>query len=148
LYGLVRDDKPLGEIAETQISSDTLTERQAAQDDRMDWLDLQAICNALLRDTHEASFRDRLERLQRQLVRHTQRNPDGTLFALIYLSSTELRMYSATHAMLVSVMCMLAAKDVLELAGTGAVLGRHGCADHELQHDGHAGQACSATGTA
>ncbi len=113
LYGLVRDDKPLGEIAETQISSDTLTERQAAQDDRMDWLDLQAICNALLRDTHEASFRDRLERLQRQLVRHTQRNPDGTLFALIYLSSTELRMYSATHAMLVSVMCMLAAKDVL-----------------------------------
>lgn len=113
LYGLVRDDKPLGEIAETQISSDALTERQAAQDDRMDWLDLQAICNALLRDTHETSFRDRLERLQRQLVRHTQRNPDGTLFALIYLSSTELRMYSATHAMLVSVMCMLAAKDVL-----------------------------------
>lgn len=113
LYGLVRDDKPLGEIAETQISSDALTERQAAQDDRMDWLDLQAICNALLRDTHETSFRDRLERLQRQLMRHTQRNPDGTLFALIYLSSTELRMYSATHAMLVSVMCMLAAKDVL-----------------------------------
>ncbi len=113
LYGLVRDDKPLGEIAETQISSDALTERQAAQDDRMDWLDMQAICNALLRDTHETSFRDRLERLQRQLVRHTQRNPDGTLFALIYLSSTELRMYSATHAMLVSVMCMLAAKDVL-----------------------------------
>lgn len=113
LYGLVRDDKPLGEIAETQISSDALTERQAAQDDRMDWLDLQAICNALLRDTHETSFRNRLERLQRQLVRHTQRNPDGTLFALIYLSSTELRMYSATHAMLVSVMCMLAAKDVL-----------------------------------
>lgn len=113
LYGLVREDKPLGEIAETQISSDALTERQAAQDDRMDWLDLQAICNALLRDTHETSFRDRLERLQRQLVRHTQRNPDGTLFALIYLSSTELRMYSATHAMLVSVMCMLAAKDVL-----------------------------------
>ncbi len=113
LYGLVRDDKPLGEIAETQISSDALTERQAAQDDRMDWLDLQAICDALLRDTHETSFRDRLERLQRQLMRHTQRNPDGTLFALIYLSSTELRMYSATHAMLVSVMCMLAAKDVL-----------------------------------
>lgn len=113
LYGLIRDDKPLGEIADTKISSDTLTERQAAQDDRMDWLDLQSIANSLLRDTHAESFRDRLERLHRQLVRHMQRNADGTLFALIYLSATELRMYSATHAMLVSVMCMLAAKDVL-----------------------------------
>jgi HD-GYP domain-containing protein (c-di-GMP phosphodiesterase class II) len=113
LYGLVRDDKPLGQIAETQISSGTLTERQAEQDDRMDWLDLQSIANALLRDTQAESFRERLERLHRQLLRHIQRNPDGTLFALIYLSATELRMYSATHAMLVSVMCMLAAKDVL-----------------------------------
>ncbi len=113
LYGLVRDEKPLGEIAHTQISSETLTERQAVQDDRMDWLDLQAISNALLRDSQPASFRERLDRLQRQLLRHTQRNPNGTLFALIYLSSSELRMYSATHAMLVSVMCTLAARDVL-----------------------------------
>eukprot|EP01030_Chromulinospumella_sphaerica_P018985 gene18985-18860_t len=90
-----------------------MTERLASQDDRMDWLDMQSISHALLRDTHEASFRERLQRLQRQLARHTQRNPDGTLFALIYLSATELRMYSATHAMLVSVMCMLAARDVL-----------------------------------
>ncbi|WP_296510138.1 hypothetical protein [Rhodoferax sp.] len=113
LYGLVREDKPLGEIADTKISGDALTERQAEQDDRMDWLDLQSISNALLRDTHPASFRDRLDRLLRQLRRHSQRNPDGTLFALIYLSATELQMYSATHAMLVSVMCTLAAKEVL-----------------------------------
>jgi HD-GYP domain-containing protein (c-di-GMP phosphodiesterase class II) len=113
LYDLVRDDKSLGEIADTKLSGDALTERQAAQDDRMDWLDLQAICNALLRDTQPLSFRSRLDRLQRQLFRHTKRNPDGTLFALIYLSAAELQMYSATHAMLVSVMCMLAAKEVL-----------------------------------
>jgi HD-GYP domain-containing protein (c-di-GMP phosphodiesterase class II) len=113
LYVLVREDKSLGEIADTKISGEALLERQAEQDDGMDWLDLQAISNALLRDNHPPSFRNRLDRLHRQLVRHIQRNPDGTLFALIYLSATELRMYSATHAMLVSVMCTLAAKEVL-----------------------------------
>lgn len=113
LYGLVRDDKTLGKIAETQISNDVLTERPTEQDERMDWLDMQAITNALLRVADPVSFRDRLDRLHQQLVQHAQRNPDGTLFALIYLSAAEVRMYSATHAMLVSVMCMLAAKDVL-----------------------------------
>lgn len=113
LHGLVRAEKSLGEIANTQISGETRSARQASQDDRMDWLDLQAIANTLLRDTQPASFQERLERLQRQLMRHIQRNPDGALFALIYLSASELRMYSATHAMLVSVMCMLAAKEVL-----------------------------------
>ncbi|WP_294769315.1 hypothetical protein [uncultured Rhodoferax sp.] len=113
LYDLVREDKSIGEIAGTQITNDSASERQAEQDDRMDWLDLQEIANSLLRDNQPASFADRLTRLLRQLERHTQRNPDGTLFALIYLSATDPRMYSATHAMLVSVMCRLAAKDVL-----------------------------------
>jgi HD-GYP domain-containing protein (c-di-GMP phosphodiesterase class II) len=35
------------------------------------------------------------------------------LFALVQLSATETEMYSATHAMLVSVMCGLAAREVL-----------------------------------
>ena len=108
LYDLVREDKSIGEIAGTQITNDSASERQAEQDDRMDWLDLQEIANSLLRDNQPASFADRLTRLLRQLERHTQRNPDGTLFALIYLSATDPRMYSATHAMLVSVMCRLA----------------------------------------
>lgn len=113
LYGLVRAEKPLGEIANIQISGDAFSARQASQDDRMGWLDLQTIANALLRETQPPQFQDRLKRLHQQLVRHVQRNPDGALFALIYLSASELQMYSATHAMLVSVMCMLAAKEVL-----------------------------------
>ena len=113
LYDLVREDKPLGEIAGAKISGDSASERQAEQDDRMDWLDLQETANTLLRDTHATSFADRLTRLLRQLERHSLRNPDGTLFALIYLSATDTLMYSATHSMLVSVMCGLAAKDVL-----------------------------------
>lgn len=113
LHGLVRDDKTLGQIAGTQITNDTTAAERAAADDRMDWLDLQEVANSLLRETQPAMFRERMVRLLRQLQRNMQRNADGTLFALIYLSATDTRMYSATHAMLVSVMCNLAAKEVL-----------------------------------
>ena len=79
-----------------------------------DWLNLQVQANALLRETSAPKFLARLERVYAQLNRHSNLNPDGTLFALIHLSASELRMYSATHAMLVSVMCGLAAREVLK----------------------------------
>lgn len=114
LHTLVRTGKSLGEIADTKISGGLLTNRNAQDDERPDWLDLQVQTNALLRDTQPANFVDRLERLNAQLTRHSRTNPDGTMFALIQLSATEVRMYSATHALLVSVMCGLAARDVLK----------------------------------
>lgn len=114
LHGLVRDGKSLGEIAGAQITGDLLGNRGAQDDERPDWLDLQVQANALLRDSNPAQFMDRMDRLSAQLSRHSRRNPDGTLFALIHLSGTEVHMYSATHAMLVSVMCGLAAREVLK----------------------------------
>jgi len=113
LHGLVRDGKSLGEIANTKIAGNPLGGRVVQDDERPDWLDLQVQGNALLRDANAAPFRERLDRLYGQLNRHSRRNPDGTLFALIHLSATEMGMYSATHAMLVSVMCGLAAREVL-----------------------------------
>lgn len=114
LHNLVRTGKSLGEIAETKITKDLLDQRNAQGDERLDWLDLQVQANSLLRDTQPAYFMERLQRLNSQLTRHSRENPDGTLFALIQLSATEVRMYSATHAMLVSVMCGLAAREVLK----------------------------------
>lgn len=111
LQSMVRDNKSLGEIASAQIEQVNL--RNVQEDEKPDWLDLQIQGNALLRDNHASHFLERLERLSSQLARHSRRNPDGTLFALIHLSSTEVQMYSATHAMLVSVMCGLAAREVL-----------------------------------
>ena len=112
LHGLLRDNKPLGEIADAQFTA-APAPREAEEREHPDWLDLQVQCNALLRDGQSALFMARLDRLQMQLDQVSRRNPDGTLFALIYLSTTETRMYSATHAMLVSVMCALAAREVL-----------------------------------
>lgn len=115
LRELVQDDIPLGQIAESQFSSfETASARYRETDGEPDWLALQEQAHATLRDKNPASFLKRLDELQRQLGKCAQRNPDGTLFALTYLTSTELRMYSATHAMLVAVMCSLAARDVLK----------------------------------
>ena len=52
-------------------------------------------------------------RIQKHLRQHAIRNPDGALFALFHLSASEIKMYSATHALLVSVMSGLAAREVL-----------------------------------
>lgn len=113
LQTLVRSDTSLGQIAETKLSADAARPR-VAEEKRIDWLDLQVQTNHLLRDTHPDSFQSRLERIDATLSEQTRRNPDGTLFALIHLTSTETRMYSATHAMLVSAMCTLASREVLD----------------------------------
>lgn len=118
LHSLVREEKSLGQIAGAQVSLDDL---DAGKIDQVkgppDWLDLQAQANSILRDSTSSQFLRRLGRLQSHLRQYTLRNPDGALFALFHLSASssasELRLYSATHAMLVSVMCGLAAREVL-----------------------------------
>lgn len=116
LNNLVMEDKSLGQIAQVQISPYDANRAQEAEPDNdlPDWLDLQTQAHAMLRDTNGETFLPRLERLQAELDRHTRRNPDGTLFALIHLAGSEVYQYSATHAMLVNVMCSLAARDVLK----------------------------------
>jgi len=115
LYQLVGKQQPLGQIAAARISSSDLERSpQAEVGDEPDWLALQLQTNAVLRGTDPASFGSRLDKLQADLDGHCRRNPDGTLFALIYLASSELKMYSATHAMLVAAMCNLAAREVLK----------------------------------
>lgn len=113
LYSLLQEDTALGQIASTQLSSSDLAP-QVADDEPPDWLDLQAQASALLRDSSSTLFFSRLNQVQAGLANHTRNNPDGTLFALFHLSASEVTLYSATHAMLVSVICSLAAREVLQ----------------------------------
>ncbi len=114
LHELVRDDLPLGKIAKAQLTTSELNvPRNRPQDDELDWMDLQLQGNRLLRDLDGDHFADDLARLQSRLSQQSRRNPDGALFALFHLASREIQLYSATHSMLVSVMCALAARDVL-----------------------------------
>ena len=115
LFELVRDERPLGKIAQARLTTRDLSlSRDGNAGDAPNWLDLQVQGNRLLRDLNSANFPDDLERLQNQLDRLSRRNPDGALFALFHLAFSELNLYSATHAMLVSVVCGLAARDVLQ----------------------------------
>lgn len=114
LQNMVRDDKALGEIARTKISLSRDIERFTEPSERLDWLDLQFQANALAQEVQPEYFADRLQRLTSQLQRHCRETPDGTLFALMYLTASDHRMYSATHGMLVAAMCNLAAREVLK----------------------------------
>ena len=114
LFELVRDDRPLGKIAQANLTiRDLAGSRGDLPGDLPSWLDLQVQGNRLLRDLNAENFPDDLERLHTQLDRLTRGNPDGALFALFHLSASEIHLYSATHAMLVSVICALAAREVL-----------------------------------
>jgi HD-GYP domain-containing protein (c-di-GMP phosphodiesterase class II) len=118
LFELVRDERPIGKIASAQLTTkDLSTNRADAADGTPDWLDLQIEGNRLLREVHVAHFPDDLEHLHRQLSQHSHRNADGALFALFHLAASELDLYSATHAMLVSVICGLTAREVLQWPG-------------------------------
>lgn len=113
LQTLVREDHALGVIAESKLSAKPARKRTATEAAHTDWYDLQEQANFLLRDTQAASFAERLGHIHETLSEQMRRNPDGALFALIHLSASETRMYSATHGMLVSVMCGLASREVL-----------------------------------
>ncbi len=115
LDALVRKEASLGEIADAHITASDLT-KKPQDDDRAhaDWLDVLARANALLRDPHPGTFLKQLDQLHADISRQARRNQDATLFALMHLSATELRSYSALHAMLVCVMAELAATEVLD----------------------------------
>lgn len=113
LQTMMRKDKSIGEIADSKLQVDRAVKRTADTPERLDWHALQVQAHYLLRDPHPESFAERLEHVHQTLQQESQRNPNGALFALIQLSASETEMYSATHSMLVSVMCGLAAHEVL-----------------------------------
>lgn len=106
-------DTNLGEIASMKISAAEPAERSRADTGPADWPALQERATQLLRGPQVGDFGSRFQALHEELVRHTTHTPDATVLALIYLSAQETRLYSATHAMLVSCVCMLTAREVL-----------------------------------
>jgi HD-GYP domain-containing protein (c-di-GMP phosphodiesterase class II) len=117
LHKLVLKDTTLGEIAGVKFSGVSLDSGRAEPEDEddapADWLDFQAQAHSLLRETSSPTLLPRLRKLYRQLRRRAMSNPDGALFALFHLSATEIKMYSATHALMVSVICGLTAREIL-----------------------------------
>ena len=112
LQKMLMADTSLGELAAVKIPV-AHRDREREERQSLDWPALQLHATRLLRAPDEGDFLLRLEHLHEELVRRCTQAPDATLLALVYLSTQETRMYSATHAMLVSCACMLAARSVL-----------------------------------
>lgn len=113
LHTLVREDQSLGIISETGIAMSGLPGLKTTVDmGEPDWVFLQTQAAGMLVESNPANFVARLDKLYTQLEWHLRNNPDGVLFALFHLTASEMRHYSATHAMLVSMMCSLAASQV------------------------------------
>ena len=116
LHGMVLREATIGQIAGVKLGG-VETELKSGDPDipvgPADWLDYQTQANTMLRDPSAPMVLPRLVRIQKHLRQHAIRNPDGALFALFHLSASEIKMYSATHALLVSVMSGLAAREVL-----------------------------------
>lgn len=79
-----------------------------------DWYAWQQLLTRLLRNPMEKGFMERFERLFRQFYTVVKRNPNEALLALMQMSAEEKRYYSATHSMLVSAICMMLARRVLQ----------------------------------
>jgi HD-GYP domain-containing protein (c-di-GMP phosphodiesterase class II) len=114
LNAMLDQDTTLGEIAESTLADlEPLRNSSVVRDSRIDWNSMQLRANWVLRDVNSPEAMLRLEQLHHELSRQVLLHPDASLLALIHLSSTDTGLYSATHALLVSTMCMMAARDVL-----------------------------------
>lgn len=117
LHRMLNTDQALGQIAAVKLSAGAAPakpDRPPEPSGRIDWGETQLRATQLLRSPSAApDFPARLQALHADLVRQVETLPDPTLLALMHLAAREIRMYSATHAMLVSCIVMLVARETL-----------------------------------
>lgn len=112
LNQMLMAESSLGEIATMQMSADARAGNDRPDDGPPDWPELQLRATQLLRSP-PPDFTTRFQALHGELSRHMREAPDATLLALVYLSATETHLYSATHAMLVTCVCTVVARQTL-----------------------------------
>lgn len=115
LQHLLHADTPLGKIADMtmQAKGGGVGQEEESSSAHPRWGDWQLHWTQLLRVPEAHSFGLRFERMFTALANYSQKNPDSALLALVQLSASEVRFYSATHAMLVAVIGMMVARETL-----------------------------------
>ena len=119
LLTMVMNEERIGKIADTTSrSSDRLQRAVTAgptdNDTEPDWIYVQEQAHAILRNGRDEAFLRQIDRLEHRISRYSRLNPDGALMALIQMAAVEVERYSATHSVLVSVLCGIAAREVLQ----------------------------------
>lgn len=114
LQRMLTADTSLGEIASMKMTASEEVGGRGRDDKTLpEWPELQLRATQILRTPSASDFGGRFQALHSELNRLCEHTPDATLLALIYLSAQETRMYSATHSMLVSCVCMVVARETL-----------------------------------
>jgi len=119
LLTMVMNEERIGKIADTTSRSSDLLQRAITagpmdNDAEPDWLYVQEQAHAILRNSRDEAFLRQIDRLEHRISRYSRLNPDGALMALMQMASVEVERYSATHSVLVSVLCCIAAREVLQ----------------------------------
>jgi HD-GYP domain-containing protein (c-di-GMP phosphodiesterase class II) len=119
LMTMVMNDERIGKIAQTNSRASDLIQRAivantSESDSEPDWIYVQEQAHAILRNGRDEGFLGQVDRLENRINRYSQANPDGALLALIQMAAVEVERYSATHSVLVSVLCGIAAREVLQ----------------------------------
>ena len=119
LLTMVMNEERIGKIADTTSRSSDRLQRAVTvgptdNDAEPDWIYVQEQAHAILRNGRDEAFLRQIDRLEQRISRYSRLNPDGALMALIQMAAVEVERYSATHSMLVSVLCGIAAREVLQ----------------------------------
>ncbi|MFZ7309551.1 HD-GYP domain-containing protein [Comamonas jiangduensis] len=113
IQSLLLSNKPLNQIASMTLQTTTAPAAATQDNSPPAWREWQLGLTQLLRTPSVADFAQRFEDLFSALNAYLLKNPDGALLALMQMSAEETRYYSATHAMLSSVICMTVARETL-----------------------------------
>ena len=113
IQSLLLSNKPLNQIATMTLQTTAAPSATIQDNSPPAWREWQLGLTQLLRNPDVADFAQRFEDLFTALNTYLLKNPDGALLALMQMSAEETRYYSATHAMLSSVICMTVARETL-----------------------------------
>ena len=113
IQSLLLSNKPLNQIATMTLQTTTAPAAATQDNSPPAWREWQLGLTQLLRTPGVADFAQRFEDLFSALNAYLLKNPDGALLALMQMSAEETRYYSATHAILSSVICMTVARETL-----------------------------------
>lgn len=113
MQALLLADTPLNKIADLTLQANHNARPSEPTSDLLPWPLWQLALTQLLRAPDPIDFVFRFEDLFNAFNANVVRNTDGALLALMQMSAEETRLYSATHAMLVSAICMTVARETL-----------------------------------
>lgn len=115
LDSMLRQNAKLGHMARAEVGEvvmGTSGPAAVAVDPVTAWANLQMRGRVLLQSPAPADFLAKLDKFQAEVLALTESDPDLALLLLVQANCSDAHHYSVTHALLVAVLCELAARQI------------------------------------